>query len=312
MGSTAGFPMHRHNGTFPSDSGEERFIFHFGCRCGWIETLMRDSEFEFIRSLVYEHSRISLGPDKRELVSARLGKRLRATNAPDVATYCRILQTANADEELGHLIDAISTNHTFFFRENAHFDFLRNTVVPEMSARARSERWPRFYVWSAACSSGEEPYSIAMTLAGALPSWPWAIEATDISRRILSRAETAIYPKESIDRLSPEVARAHFQRGFGPQEGLYRIKPALRERVTFRHLNLLEGEPPFREPFHVIFCRNVMIYFDRATQEELIARLTRRLVPGGFLLVGHSESLSHIKHPLRMLRPATYQKPFGS
>ena len=273
---------------------------------------MRDSEFDFIRNLVYEHSRISLGVDKRELVSARLGKRLRATNVPSLSAYCQLLQAPGAEEELGHLIDAISTNHTFFFREGSHFDFLRDTVIPEMSVRARAERWPRFYVWSAACSSGEEPYSIAMTLASALPSSPWHIEATDISRRILDRADAAIYPGESVERLPPDVIKAHFQRGFGPQEGQYRVKPALRQRVSFHHLNLLEGEPPFRELFQVIFCRNVMIYFDRATQEELIGRLARRLVPGGFLMVGHSESLSHIRHQLRMLRPATYQKPFGS
>ncbi|MBI5766908.1 MAG: protein-glutamate O-methyltransferase [Verrucomicrobia bacterium] len=273
---------------------------------------MRDSEFEFIRGLVYERSRISLGPDKRELVSARLGKRLRATNAPSLGAYCELLQSPGAEEELGNLIDAISTNHTFFFREQAHFDFLRQTILPEMSARARIERWPRFHVWSAACSSGEEPYSIAMTLAGALPTWPWHIEATDISRRILARATAAIYPEEPVARLPAEVVKAHFQRGYGPQEGFYRIKPALRDRVDFHHLNLLEGEPRFTEPFQVIFCRNVMIYFDRPTQEELVQRLARRLVPGGYLLVGHSESLTHIRHGLRMVRPAIYQKPPGS
>ncbi len=274
---------------------------------------MRDSEYDFICSLVYEHSRISLGRDKRELVSARLGKRLRATNAPDVTAYCQLLKSPGAaDEELGHLIDAISTNHTFFFREIAHFDFLRKTIVPEMSARARAERWPRFNVWSAASSSGEEAYSIAITLADCLTSWPWQIQATDISRRILARAQNAIYARESVERLEPDVIRTHFQRGFGPQEGYYRIKAALRDHVSFHHLNLLEGEPPFHDLFQVIFCRNVMIYFDRPTQEELVGRLSRRLVPGGFLLVGHSESLSHIRHPLRMLRPATYQKPFGS
>ena len=273
---------------------------------------MRDSEFEFIRSLVYERSRISLGPDKRELVSARLGKRLRATNAPDLGAYCTLLQSPAAGEELGNLIDAISTNHTFFFREQAHFDFLRGTIVPGMAARARAERWARLNIWSAACSSGEEPYSIAMTLAGALPAWPWQIEATDISRRILARAAAAIYPEESVGRLAPGVVTAHFQRGFGPQEGYYRVKPALRERVAFHHLNLLEGEPRFRDPFQVIFCRNVMIYFDRPTQEELVARLARRLVPGGYLLVGHSESLTHIRHGLRLLHPAVYQRPFGS
>src|SRR5437763_383052 len=141
---------------------------------------MRDSEFDFIRSLVYERSRISLGPDKRQLVSARLGKRLRANNLPTVSEYCQLLQSAEAEGELTHLIDAISTNHTFFFREMAHFDFLRKKAVPELVTRARAERWGRLRFWSAACSTGEEPYSIAITLAECLPQVPWQIEATDI------------------------------------------------------------------------------------------------------------------------------------
>jgi len=273
---------------------------------------MRESEYDFIRDLVYEHSRISLGPDKRELVSARLGKRLRATNTPNLTAYCQLLQSPAAEEELGHLIDAISTNHTFFFRENTHFDFLRDVIVPEMQTRARAERWPQLRIWSAACSSGEEPYSIAMTLARCTLSLPWRIEATDISRRVLARADAAIYSRDAVERLAPELIRAYFQRGFGPQEGYYRVKAELREHLAFHRLNLLEGEPPFTEPFQTIFCRNVMIYFDRPTQEQLVTRLARRLVPGGYLLVGHSESLSHIRHPLRMLHPATYQKPFAS
>jgi chemotaxis protein methyltransferase CheR len=273
--------------------------------------LMRDSEFDFIRSLVYERSRINLGPDKRQLVSARLGKRLRATNLPTLTEYCRLLQTPGAEQELGHLIDAISTNHTFFFREMAHFDFLRTQVVPEMVQRSRTERWPKFRVWSAACSSGEEPYSIAMTLAGALPTWPWQIEATDISRRILARATAAIYSGEAVSRLPVDLMRTHFQRGFGPQAGNYRVKAALRERVNFHHLNLLDGQPPFAEPFHVIFCRNVMIYFDQATQEQLVERLGRWLVPGGYLFVGHSESLTHLRHSLQVVKPAVYRKIQG-
>lgn len=269
---------------------------------------MRDREFEFIRNLVYERSRISLGPDKRELVSARLGKRMRATQMPDLGAYCGLLQSPGAEEELGNLIDAISTNHTFFFREQAHFDFLRDTVVPEMAARATAEGWEHLNIWSAACSSGEEPYSIAMTLAGGPTTWPWHIQATDISHRILERAINAIYPADSVNRLTPALIKQHFQRGFGPQEGFYRIRPELRDRISFNHLNLLEGEPPFQGLFQVIFCRNVMIYFDRATQEELVGRLRRRLVPGGYLMVGHSESLTHIKHGLRPVRPAVYQK----
>jgi chemotaxis protein methyltransferase CheR len=273
---------------------------------------MRDSEFDFIRNLVYERSRINLSPDKRQLVTARLGKRLRAMNVPTIGDYCRLLQAPGADDELTNLIDAISTNHTFFFREAAHFDYLREIVIPEMMARAPSERWSRFRVWSAACSSGEEPYSIAITLAEALPHYPWHVDASDISRRILARAAAAIYTRETVSRLPREVLRNHFQRGFGPQDGNYRLKRSLRERVTFHHLNLLESELPTRELFHVIFCRNVMIYFDRPTQDELVGRLANRLLPGGYLFVGHSESLTQMRHTLTPVRPAVYRKPLNS
>ena len=272
---------------------------------------MRDSEFDFIRNLVYERSRISLSPDKRQLVTARLGKRLRAMNVPTIGDYCRLLQAPGADQELTNLIDAISTNHTFFFREAAHFDFLRDTVIPEMMPRAAAERWSRFRVWSAACSSGEEPYSIAITLAENLLTFPWHIDASDISTRILARAAAGIYTRETVSRLPREVLRNHFQRGFGPQDGNYRVKRALRDRVTFHHLNLLESELPTRELFHVIFCRNVMIYFDRPTQDELVNRLANRLLPGGYLFVGHSESLTQMRHNLQPVRPAVYRKPFN-
>ncbi|MEO6006205.1 MAG: protein-glutamate O-methyltransferase CheR [Opitutus sp.] len=269
---------------------------------------MRESEFDFIRSLVYERSRISLSSDKRELVSARLGKRLRATNLPTIGDYCRLLQSPGQEAELSNLIDAISTNHTFFFRENAHFDFLRKTAVPEMQARAAKERWSQFRVWSAACSTGEEPYSIAITLAECLSTWSWQIEATDISHRVLEKGTAGIYREETIDRLPKNVVQTHFQRGFGPQDGNYRAKATLRDRIRFQQLNLLEGEPPFSELFHVIFCRNVMIYFDRPTQEELIAKLVRRLVPGGYLFVGHAESLTALRHTLQTVRPAVYRR----
>lgn len=271
---------------------------------------MRESEFEFIRTLVYERSRISLGADKRELVSARLGKRLRATQLKSIGEYCELLRSPDAAEELSHLIDAISTNHTFFFREGAHFDFVRDHIVPEMAARRARERWARFYAWSAACSSGEEPYSLAITLQEALgATWDWHIECTDISHRILDRARLAIYKDDVVAKLPPATIRTHFQKGIGPQVGNYRVRPELRAHVAFQQLNLLEGEPAFRDLFQVIFCRNVMIYFDRQTQEELVSRLTRRLVPGGYLLVGHSESLTGIKHSLQMVRPATYRRP---
>lgn len=274
---------------------------------------MRETEFEFIRGLVYEHSRINLGPDKRELVSARLGKRLRATSIGSVTDYCQFLKLRKDDEELGHLIDAISTNHTFFFRENAHFDFLSKVALPELKARARKENWPQFKIWSAACSSGEEPYSIAMTLAETLANdWAWHINATDISNRILEKAKAGIYREETIGKMDQGYIRRHFQRGHGPQAGNYRVKAELRSHITFQHLNLLEGAFPFEESFQVVFCRNVMIYFDRPTQEELVQKITRHLVPGGYLFVGHSESLTGIQHSLQPVRPAIYRRPLNS
>ena len=275
---------------------------------------MRDAEFEFIRKLVYEHSRINLGPDKRELVNARLGKRLRATHLDSIGAYCDLLRSPQADEELSHLIDAISTNHTFFFRENSHFDFLRSTLLPEMLARQPREGWKQFNAWSAACSSGEEPYSLAITLDECLPGgrWPWRIECTDISHRILAKARDGIYRAEVVNKMPAAQVKTYFQKGVGPQEGNFRVRAALRERLSFHRLNLLEGEPQNRDPFQVIFCRNVMIYFDRKTQEELVQKLTRHLVPGGYLFVGHSESLTGIHHGLQLVKPAIYRRPLGS
>ena len=165
-------------------------------------------------------------------------------------------------------------------------------------------------MWSAASSSGEEVYTIAIVLAELglkRPGWAWQLEATDISTRILKRAREAIYPEEAVSKVRPELIKKYFQKGLGPQEGNYRVKSELGNRVTFRHLNLLGPPYPFTEPFHAIFCRNVMIYFDRPTQEELVRRLADRLVPGGYLLVGHSESLTGINHRLKMVKPAIYQ-----
>lgn len=274
---------------------------------------MRPNDYQFIRETVYRHSRINLGPDKQELVTARLGKRLRATGLTTIGEYCDLLRTPAGVEELGNLIDVISTNHTYFFREEAHFAALRDIILPDLIKRRERENWPALRVWSAASSSGEEPYSIAIALeeffANRTPAWNRQIEATDISSRILAKAEAAIYPADVVSRLSPALAKAYFQTGYGEQAGFYRVKPAVRALVRFRRLNLLEGALPFTEPFQVIFCRNVMIYFDRPTQEELIRRLCSKLVPGGYLLVGHSESLTGIQHGLKMIRPATYQLP---
>ncbi len=274
--------------------------------------MIRREDYEFIRTLVYDFSRINLGPDKQELVAARIGKRLRALNLPNISAYCEMLRRPDGAEELSNLIDVISTNHTFFFREPAHFDYLEKHAIPEFLHEKSPHARSTFRIWSSASSSGEEVYSIAILLSEIglhRPGWRWQLEATDISTRILKRAKEAIYPSESVSKVKPELIKKYFQKGLGPQDGNYRVKPDLSNKVTFRHLNLLGPAYPFTDPFHVIFCRNVMIYFDRPTQEELVRRLSERLVPGGYLMVGHSESLTGIHHRLRMIKPAIYQLP---
>ena len=276
---------------------------------------MLAKDYQFIRDIVYKNSRINLGEDKQELVSARLGKRLRATGKATISDYCDLLRTPAGAEELGNLIDVISTNHTYFFREDGHFTALKEMILPDLARRRQKESWPTLRVWSAASSSGEEVYSVAIAIDEyftAHPlSWPRQFEATDISTRILAKAKAGIYSSETVSRIPPATAKAYFQTGFGEQAGLYRVKASIRDTVRFSQLNLLEGQPPFNEPFHIIFCRNVMIYFDRATQEELVNRLKARLVPGGYLMVGHSESLTGINHGLKLIRAATYQKPLA-
>jgi len=278
---------------------------------------VRDSDYEFIRTLVYQHSRINLGPNKRELVAARLGKRIRATPHASIESYCSSLRAGEASaDEVAQLVDAISTNHTYFFRENAHFEYLRSCVLPDLAACRRFERWPALRLWSAACSTGEEPYTMAITVAETLPpmapNWPWRIDATDISHRVLEHARNGIYSDDAVNRMPAELIRRYFLQGFGPQAGRRRVKPSLQERVEFTHLNLIDGAFPFVEQFQVIFCRNVMIYFDRPTQECLVERLTAQLVPGGYLFVGHSESLTGIHHALQTVAPAVYRRALAA
>jgi chemotaxis protein methyltransferase CheR len=265
------------------------------------------ADFERVRKLIYQRAGISLHDGKRAMVYSRLSRRLRETGDRSFADYLNGLERASGaagEAEWQEFINCLTTNLTSFFREEHHFHALAEAL--------RSTGGRPLRLWCNAASTGEEPYSIAMTLAECLPHTPWRVEATDISRRILAKASAAIYAEDTVSRLSPALVRTHFQRGFGPQEGMHRIKPALRDRVAFRHLNLLEGAPPFTDLFHVIFCRNVMIYFDHRTQEELVGRLVRLLHPGGYLFVGHSESLTHLPHSLERIRPAVYRKPIGS
>ncbi|MDE1170671.1 MAG: protein-glutamate O-methyltransferase CheR [Verrucomicrobium sp.] len=273
---------------------------------------LTDQEYETVRRLVYEYSRIDLGEKRRELVAARLGKRLKATGLPDYASYCAFLTSPQGAQELTHLVDAISTNHTFFFRELKHFEFLRETILPAYVQNAAREGLPPvFRTWSAGCASGEEPYSIAIFLDlffRSHPQWSWQVEATDISTRILGQALQGIYPADRLREVQPDWLPAYFQKGIGSREGQFRVKESVRRHVLFQHLNLLQGPPPFPGGLPLIWCRNVMIYFDQATQQQLLEKLSDLLMPGGYLFIGHSESLAGVRHNLRPVRPAIYRK----
>ena len=274
------------------------------------ESGLSPQAYKFIARLVYEHSRIRLGPDKQALVSGRLGKRLRQMGFGSFDEYCDLLQSAAGGEEIGPLVDLISTNHTHFFREAAHLGFLRDHILPEWLPLLSGGR-EALRFWSAACSSGEEPYSVGIVLAEfarAHSDFPWHIEASDISTRILKRASAGVYAEDRVQMPRSEWLPRYFQKGTGEHGGLYRVKDCLRNNVTFHHMNLLQAHYPVAPAQHVIFCRNVMIYFDPPTQQELVGKLVSQLASGGYLVVGHSESLAGVKHTLKSVQPGIYRR----
>ena len=264
--------------------------------------------YEFLAQLVYERSRIRLGFDKQSLVSGRLGQRLRTLGLSDYGQYCELLQSVSGEDEICELIDLISTNHTHFFREPAHFDILQRHVLPALVGRSGVGMRP-LRIWSAAASSGEEPYSLAIVLAEFArlrSACAWQIDASDISNRMLERCRRGIYPADKVELPSTDLLERYFQRGFGEREGYYRVKAELRRSVGVQHINLFQPQYPVPRGLDVIFCRNVMIYFDAPSREQLVNRLADQLAPGGYLVVGHSESLIGIRHSLRSVWPSVY------
>ncbi|MCC6362020.1 MAG: protein-glutamate O-methyltransferase CheR [Bryobacterales bacterium] len=266
---------------------------------------LRSSEFAKIRKLAYDTFGLDLKAGKETLVSARLARQIRQSGCATFEEYYRQVVEDRTGESLINLIDALTTNHTAFFREPAHFDFLRKRFLPEHAGRGNID------IWSAACSSGEEPYSIAMCLLeelGTASKQRVRILATDISTRVLAKAAQGVYPAERFEGMAPLQLRRHFLRGEEQWNGWCRVKKDVRDLVEFRRLNLLE---PLSQVgcFGLIFCRNVMIYFDKPTQQQVVQRLSGCLMPGGYLFTGHSESLTGIEHRLRYIQPAVYQKP---
>jgi chemotaxis protein methyltransferase CheR len=264
---------------------------------------LSDAELSRIVRLVYERSGITLHSGKRALVLARLQKRLRAGGFSSFRDYLAQVEADASGAEITALLDAIATNHTGFFREQQHFDFLRSTVLPALA------RGP-IRIWSAACSSGEEPVTIAITLLDALePAEHGRIRilGSDLSTKALKTASSGVYKMERVAGIPLDVLRRHFQRGLGEQTGQARVAAHVRRLIEYRQLNFLEASD-VGERFDVIFCRNVMIYFDRDVQQQVVSLLERHLVPGGYLFISHSESLNGTSHRLRWVAPAIYQR----
>jgi chemotaxis protein methyltransferase CheR len=268
------------------------------------EAVLTDRDLGQIVRLVYDRSGITLHEGKRSLVTARLQKRLRVHGYGTFSQYLKHVEGDQSGGELVELLDAIATNHTYFFREEQHFDLLTSRVVPEWRARTAGEP---MRIWSAACSTGEEPYTIAMTLRDMAAAPDFTIVASDLSTKALRAAKAATYKLQGVESLPRETLRAHFEKGMGAQAGLVRVAAPVRKHVTFRNLNLLEiGD--MRERYDVVFCRNVMIYFDKQVQQRVVSMLERHITPGGYLFISHAESLNGITHGLRWVAPAVYQR----
>jgi chemotaxis protein methyltransferase CheR len=265
-------------------------------------TSLKDDEFQQFQSWLHRIAGISLSPAKKALVAGRLSKRLKHHRLPSYGEYFRLIsQTAEASE-LQIALDLLTTNETYFFREPKHFDFLRTQVLP------KAKPGQTFRLWSAASSSGEEPYTLAMTLAEGLVSTPWEIVASDISTRVLEKARAGHYPLERAHNIPKHLLSRHCLKGTGSQEGTFLIERTLRSRVQFMQINLNNALPRIGE-FDVIFLRNVMIYFDMDTKREVVARMLPLLKPGGYFIVSHSESLNGITENLKIITPSIYRKP---
>ena len=271
---------------------------------------LTESQFNKITKLVKGKCGINLHDGKQELVKARLAKRLRKLGLSDYRQYISYIERDSSGNELLAMLDAISTNLTSFFRESDHFEYFSKKVIPRIITNA-GKTGRRLRIWSAGCSSGEEPYSIAICLCEGLRElslWDAGILGTDISIRMLDRAGEGVYNGERVKTVPGLLRSKYFQCVQSRPDRLYLINQGLRKFVHFARLNLMDPWP-MRGLLDAIFCRNVMIYFDKPTQQTLINRFSDLLLPGGTLFIGHSESLADINHGLRYVQPTVYQKP---
>lgn len=267
--------------------------------------VLTSQDFEVIRKFIYEQAGIDLHAGKEDLVAVRLSRKLAAAGLASYRDYFRVVKADRSGNLLAEMIDALTTNFTGFMREPVHFELLRKTILPALAHRARVD------IWSAACSTGEEPYSIAfvaLETLGTRAAQQVRVLASDISTRVLSFAREGLYSQLRIAGIPPDWQRKYLTRENAGNEMAWRIRPEVRRMTEFHRMNLME---PLRygRTCPVIFLRNVMIYFDRVTQAALVKRLTANLEPGGYLLIGHSESLTGMNLGLEYIAPATYRKP---
>lgn len=265
---------------------------------------LRHEIFKQFADLIYKEAGIYLGEHKQALVSARLGKRMRFLAIKDFDDYYNYVQNDQSREELGNLLDAISTNVTHFYREPEHFELL--SILAQQWSR---EGQTRFRIWSAASSTGEEPYTIALTLSESLSNTNDAkILATDISNRVLETARTGEYAVKKLEKISEKLKEKYFSLAQNKGEKIYRVQGKIKKMIQFSWLNLSVTPYPMKGPLDVIFCRNVMIYFDDKVKERLLENMYRLLKPGGHLIVGHAESLSGLSSRFRSVKPSVYIK----
>ncbi len=265
-------------------------------------------DFNCLRKMSNEHSGILVPDDKFDMFYSRLSKRIRLLGFTRFKEYCQYLQN-HPDEEFTEFINSVTTNLTAFFRENHHFDYLANTVLPELLKKNLPQR--QIKVWSAGCSTGEEPYSLAMTLLENTPAgWDIKILATDLDTNVLATASEGTYPLDRVDAIGEQRMRRWFQKGSGVNSQKVRANAQLRQMIQFKQLNLMQ-EWPMRGLFDFIFCRNVLIYFDRETKIELANRYGGLLREGGHLFIGHSESLHQLDTPFTLIGNTIYKKTRG-
>ena len=274
-----------------------------------------DAEFDALRELMYRETGVSLSETKRALMCSRLARRLRGLDIHSYDDYIRFLSEADPDgEELQKLVNSLTTNKTDFMRESHHFDFLRDVIIPEAQQRAAAGGPRRLRIWSAACSQGDEPYSIAMTVLASLPnvnSWDVKILASDINTEVLATAEAGKYPLEKLDPLPEDWKRRYLLRGSGGDPGTCQIHPEVKRLITFRQINLT-GPWPYRTKFDVIFCRNVIIYFDQETRERLLKRLGSQLNDSGYMMLGHSENSPWLAQTFESLGQTIFRRRKGT